>query len=71
VPAPFASLAAESGYTLHEVKEMPGHSTIQITSDLYLHLFPDTMADKAERLGAAMRDARNVENVRRLATPGN
>jgi integrase len=59
----FASLAAEAGYTLHEVKEMLGHSTIQITSDLYLHLFPDTMAEKAERLGAAMRGARQGSSV--------
>jgi integrase len=66
----FASLAAESGYTLHEVKEMLGHSTIQITSDLYLHLFPDTMAEKAERLGAAMRDARMVGTVTRLTEAG-
>jgi integrase len=66
----FASLAAESGYTLHEVKEMLGHSTIQITSDLYLHLFPDTMAEKAERLGAAMRDARKAGTVTRLTEAG-
>jgi integrase len=66
----FASLAAESGYTLHEVKEMLGHSTIQITSDLYLHLFPDTMAEKAERLGAAMRDARTAGTVTRLTETG-
>lgn len=54
----FASLAAANGYTLHEVKEMLGHSTINITSQFYLHLFPDQMAAKAERLGTAMREAR-------------
>jgi integrase len=47
----FASLAADAGYTLHEVKEMLGHSTIQVTSDLYMHLFPDSIHSKAERLG--------------------
>ena len=36
-----ASLAAKAGYSLHEVKEMLGHSTIKTTSDLYLHLFDD------------------------------
>ena len=54
----FAFLAAANGYTLHEVKEMLGHSTVNITSQFYLHLFPDQMAERAERLGAAMRDTR-------------
>jgi integrase len=66
----FASLAADAGYTLHEVKTMLGHSTIQITSDLYLHLFPDSMAEKAERLGTTMRDAREGGTVKSLPGPG-
>lgn len=53
-----ASLAAAAGYTLHEVKELLGHSTIQITSDLYLHLFEDAKKEKAQQLGEVMRGAR-------------
>ena len=52
-----ASLAAASGFSLHEVKELLGHSTIQMTSDLYLHLFDDAKHEKAERLGDVMASA--------------
>jgi integrase len=52
-----ASLAAKSGYSLHEVKEMLGHSTIKTTSDLYLHLFEDSKREKADHLGALMEGA--------------
>lgn len=53
-----ASLAAKAGYSLHEVKEMLGHSTIKTTSDLYLHLFEDAKREKADMLGALMTEAR-------------
>ncbi|MGH2573385.1 MAG: tyrosine-type recombinase/integrase [Actinomycetota bacterium] len=53
-----ASLAAKAEYTLHEVKEMLGHTTIKTTSDLYLHLFPDSKREKAERLGELMARSR-------------
>ena len=49
-----ASLAAKSGYSLHEVKELLGHSTIKTTSDLYLHLFEDAKEEKAAALGHLM-----------------
>lgn len=52
-----ASLAAAAGYTLHEVKEMLGHSTIKTTSDLYLHLFEDGKREKASSLGELMTAA--------------
>jgi integrase len=52
-----ASLAAKSGFSLHEVKEMLGHSTITTTSDLYLHLFEDSKREKADQLGALMEGA--------------
>jgi integrase len=52
-----ASLAAQAGYSLHEVKEMLGHSTIRTTSDSYLHLFADTKREKASRLGELMTTA--------------
>ncbi|MDP9343011.1 MAG: site-specific integrase [Actinomycetota bacterium] len=53
-----ASLAAHAGYTLHEVKDMLGHTTIKTTSDLYLHLFKDTKRQKAESLGELMARSR-------------
>ena len=46
-----ASLAASSGYSLHEVKEMLGHQNIAMTSDLYLHLFKETQQLQAQALG--------------------
>lgn len=52
-----ASLAASAGYTLHEVKEMLGHSTIKTTSDQYLHLFEEGRREKADLLGALMTSA--------------
>ena len=53
-----ASLAAKAGFNLHEVKEMLGHSTIKTTSDRYLHLFDDTLQERAGSLGALMSEAR-------------
>jgi integrase len=61
-----ASLAAAAGYSLHEVKEMLGHSTIKTTSDRYLHLFTEETRAKADRLGAVMMAARSGGQVLRL-----
>lgn len=55
-----ASLAAKSGYSLHEVKEMLGHSTIKTTSDRYLHLFDEEKRKRAESLGDLMAAARRT-----------
>jgi integrase len=54
-----ASLAAKAGFTLHEVKEMLGHSTIKTTSDRYLHLFEDAKEERATSLGHLMREAKS------------
>jgi integrase len=53
-----ASLASLAGYSIHEVKEMLGHSTIKTTSDRYNHLFEDTKRERASDLGDLMRAAR-------------
>jgi integrase len=63
-----ASLAAAAGYSLHEVKEMLGHSTIKTTSDRYLHLFNEEKREKAERLGDLMLAARAQGTVVPLET---
>ena len=57
-----ASLAAKAGYSLHEVKELLGHSTIKTTSDLYLHLFEDAKEEKADALGHLMVAAQGGSN---------
>ena len=63
----FASLAAASGYSLHELKTMLGHSTITITSNLYAHLYDDHMTEKAATLGGVMRSAREGGKVMALS----
>jgi integrase len=64
-----ASLAAKAGYTLHEVKEMLGHSTIKTTSDRYLHLFEDSMRERAGSLGEIMANAKaSASSVAPIAT---
>ena len=61
-----ASLAASSGYSLHEVKEMLGHSTIQTTSDRYLHLLQEDKRHRADRLGDLMEAAASESSVSSL-----
>lgn len=53
-----ASLAAKAGYSLHEVKDMLGHSTINMTADRYLHLFPAQREGLAQKLGDLAEKAR-------------
>jgi integrase len=57
------SLAARAGYSLHEVKEMVGHSTIKTTSDRYLHLFEEGQQANAELLGQLMIGARQKRDA--------
>ena len=51
-----ASLWAGS-YSLHEVSKMLGHSHIGVTADLYVHLFQDEQAAKADAFDARLRGA--------------
>lgn len=62
-----ASIAAANGYSLHEVQQMLGHSTIVTTANLYAHLYEDVAASKARALGDVMRDARGAAPVLKLA----
>ena len=52
-----ASLWAASGYEIHEVSRMLGHSSITVTVDLYIHLFPSEQTVKASRFDQMLRDA--------------
>ncbi|MGH2473648.1 MAG: hypothetical protein ACRDIL_00165 [Candidatus Limnocylindrales bacterium] len=45
------------GANLLEVSRWPGHSTVQITADVYGHLFPETNDLVIGRLDRALRDA--------------
>ena len=40
----------KAGYNLHEVQKLMGHSSISVT-ERYLHLVPNDLKDKAEKLG--------------------
>jgi integrase len=51
-----ASLAADAGYSMAEVKAMLGHATIR-TTERYTHLFEDTKQAKARSLGHVMESA--------------
>src|SRR5205085_2116405 len=50
-----ASLAAASGYSLQETKEMLGHASVQLTSNTYLHLFENEKRQRADRLGTLIQ----------------
>jgi integrase len=52
-----ASLAFAAGVPLRTISESLGHSSIGITSSIYIHLLDEGRSDKAERLDAYLRDA--------------
>jgi hypothetical protein len=40
------------------VSEMPGHSSVRITLEIYAHVQPDMQAEAVEKLDEMMRPAR-------------
>ena len=54
----FASLAALSGSPIENVSRVLGHATIQITLDLYQHLFPSQTQDVVNNIGRLIPRAR-------------
>jgi integrase len=42
-----ASVLIEQGFNMKKVQAMMGHSSIEMTSDVYGHLFPSPEDDKA------------------------
>ncbi|MGI8609984.1 MAG: tyrosine-type recombinase/integrase [Candidatus Dormibacteria bacterium] len=46
----FASIMINQGSQIAEVSELLGHASIQITIDLYAHLYPSTKAQAIRRL---------------------
>jgi len=46
-----ASLLRRLHVPLRDVQEILGHSTIEITSDLYTHEMPDSQREAMEQLG--------------------
>jgi integrase len=64
-----AALAASAGFTLFEVKEMLGHSSI-VTTSRYVHMFPDDKSKKAADLSEVL--AESLVSVQEVALlPGN
>ena len=49
----FASLMIDQGFSPKRVQNLLGHATIQMTLDVYAHLFPPEQADDRERFGNA------------------
>jgi integrase len=49
----FASLMIDAGFNPKRVQTLLGHSTIQMTLDLYTHLFPPEQDDDRERFAKA------------------
>jgi integrase len=46
-----ASLIRDAGGTLQDISEILGHSSIAITSRLYVHLFPERRRDLMDKVG--------------------
>jgi integrase len=63
----FASLAFAAGVPLKTVSESLGHSSIGITSQLYVHLLADQKREKAAALDAyldrAVRPAQDAKSA--------
>lgn len=48
-----ASLCAKADVPLEVVSECPGHTSIEITSERYLHVYSDRDADAADTFGGS------------------
>jgi integrase len=53
----FASLSHEAGESLHSISTALGHSSLNITSSTYLHLFDAQKRERAKRLDAFLAPA--------------
>ena len=53
----FPSLSHEAGESLHSISMALGHSSLNITSSSYLHLFDAQKRDRAKRLDAFLAPA--------------
>jgi len=51
----FASLLIQNGESLKYVQEQMGHSSIQVTADIYGHLIPGSNKAAVDRLDAPIR----------------
>ena len=57
-----ASLLLAQGATLHEVKEILGHSQIAVTADLYGHAYVSVMRESVDRVGSLLAPQATTEN---------
>jgi integrase len=58
-----ASLMLAAGYTLEDVKQMLGHSTIAVTSDTYSHPMADRLRQVADGTEAFLQGSRTVSRM--------
>jgi integrase len=56
----FASLMIDQGFSPKRVQTLLGHSTIQMTLDVYSHLFPPDQADDRDRFANAQASVLNA-----------
>ncbi len=49
-----ASLLLAQGATLHEVKEILGHSQIALTANLYGHAYTSVLQETVDRVGSLL-----------------
>jgi integrase len=49
----FATRCIESGMDPQVLKTILGHTSLQMTMDLYSHVLPDTKAEQMEKVAAA------------------
>ena len=62
----FASMLIAQGESPKYVSDQLGHSSVQITFDIYGHLFPQAKAEASEKFEERMLRARKEANVSKL-----
>ena len=57
----FASNCYREGFSLKEIQKLLGHANLQMTSNLYVHVFEDKLSDSMDNLSAAMDKLDNMD----------
>ena len=65
----FASLLIAQGENIKYISEQMGHASIQITVDVYGHLFPSTKREAPARLEAQLAEGRRLGPPRFIQQP--
>jgi hypothetical protein len=67
----FASMLVAQGESAKYICDQMGHSSIQVTFDIYGHLFPKSRREAADKLQAAMPEGKTKANGSSLVAGGN